>query len=1190
MEDTDAAWMNRLRRDRGFIRTLGACFRALVMVLEDTDDIVFAEAFCALLRLCRGRSGGTEPIPSPIGLHCFEILDDSGAALIARFHRIADQELKGAILKEMPALVALSLQRHDRMRAQSGAGTEHQTGNRKPAKRKPYGRSFEVDKEAPEQWALSFLREFCIPVLRSERNLVRLQDEADVPNGVTETARPLEMSGKRRQGTERNELIWRAVVAFLLELASMTRTASAQQVLRAAIPALQLALTQRELSSGIGAYLFRRLLVVAMQLLTSTEDQLMFLSQQLELWPRLPRSCQTRANLLLLVSLTMEAAYQLPRSRDLSATDLFVPASTAVDVSVVCRSLFPPLRRNLLDSHLVREADWNRLRDTLFCAMVTVYAKLHTSLREPPMPPQPQVNSDVSNDASKEVLLRTRCHELTVSLQFISNFREYVFRYHGLSARYGDLMAALVCLVLEAIFFAREISPSLQQVAIGFIAETLRDCATHVMSPTALKIFSRGICRALPLLPPFDAENELYEMLVGFLERAIPRATALPAQRRSWRSSTGILRFEAPSLLQQTENARVDASAGAPVLGEKAGEAEQSLLGALLENDLGSQFVSPKLDSRMLRSGSNAGAQNRSEALRNIPDLLVDSDADANVEEANRVEERVVPMRKLVSEAAPILYESWSATEYAEFVRRSNLELLGSLFEMQKRFPGANSRALRTHVQLAVMQIALLAESPSRAFRDDVFFDVAATTDSQLRFLRIGEYATPESRDALLRRVASKDDAQLGAFTILHGGKTRPLVAAHVTDAMVETVRALLLHEHLLVDSASPLQQPTQPSNLMPLDALWKERQPALAALMARFLNFIWPALSADRSLPLLSEMVELSDANGPLQIRASHELDRNAGILWLTLDVQYREGICGFADILVGFEDDGESSASDEHEIESVAENPRFPTDSGWLMLPDQYESRFFLRQSGQLRIPLPLRRGVYFVQPVRVRVWWRACHADSAMFSSESAADAKDSAQTSDDSAAMADAAARVWDCASPVQLPLLNYPIEPIWLLLFWPLTNDVVSLDFCHGLWDRCPARRGAAIAPADAVLPAVAHSYLWVRHLLEFLERTFFFVTVAKAPAAEPRHAVLYARSRVHGHAVVIRVNAPLEAETDATNSLGEMSATRKPWILLHMRSEDALFLDVFYGHLERTLQQWNIPLDFRTHDERPLAN
>jgi hypothetical protein len=1186
MEEIDAAWMQRLRRDRGFMRTLGTLFRALVMLLEDTDDAVFAEAFCALLRLCRGRSVVTEPEPSPVGLLCFEILDDSGEALMDRFHRVKDAELKSAILKEMPALVALSLRRHEKTPSEPELDPEQKAVPFRSEKTRQRERASAALGHEKDMWALSFLREFCIPMLRTERSLVRLQDESSIVNESSERASSTEKPNESQQTGERSDSIWRASVAFLLELACICRSSNAQNVLRSAIPSLQLALTQRELSSGIGTYLFRRLLVAAMHLLSSTEDQYTFLSQQLELWPRLPRSCQTCGNLFLLISLIMECSYQLPARREAATADPFVSTMATVEVSSVCRSLFPPLRRNLLDTHMVRETDWNRLRDSLFCAMVVVSAKLRSLLCELSSTRQPSNTPD--NAASREESLRARCHELTVSLQFISNFREYLFRYHGLSARYGDLMAALICLVLEAVFYTRDVSLSLQQLAIGFIAETLRDCATHVASPTALKIFSRGICRALPLLPPFDAENELYEMLAVFLERAIPRAIALPAQRRSWRSSTGLLRFETPSLLQHSEYPTGNVSASNK---QSARAAYDPLLGALLEDGTRSRTGSRRAGNNGSGSTNHMDIRSRTERASYIPDLLVDSDADTHGDEANRADERAVPLRKLVSEAAPLLYESRSGAEYAEFVRRSNLELIGSLFEMQKRFPGANSRALRTYVQLAVMQIALLAESPSRAFRDDVFLDVAATADSQLRFLRIGEYATPESRDALLRRVAAKDDAQLGAFTILSQGKSRPLVAAHVTDALVETIRALLLHEHLLMDCiVVGRHQQIERSNFVALGALWRERHPSGSALSKYFLGLVWPASAADLSRSALGETVTLGDVNGPLQIRANLELDRSLGILWLHLDVQYPEGICGFADIRVGFEGDDDSSSSDESEAEFAAENPSPPTDSGWLVLPDQYTNRIFLRQTSRLRLPLPLRRGVYFVRPIRIRVWWRPCDSESTMFSSDPAGDLGESTQVADDHAARAEAAASVWACTSAAQLSVANIPVEPLWLLLLCPLAIDSISLDFCHGLWDRCPARRGVVMAPTDAALPAIASSYLWVQHLLRFLERTFFLVTVAKAPDMEPRHAVLYGRSRFHGHGIVIRLSVPFETETGTRGGLRESALNKKPWVLLHMRSDDALFLEVFCSHLERVLRQWNIPLDYREENEMPLTN
>jgi hypothetical protein len=1196
-EDVDSIWLRRLRYDQHFLRTLATVFRGLVIALEDPDDEVFAESLLGLVRLCRGRPEGAESARSPLGLHCFEILDASGAAIIARFYQTSDPELKSTILRELPGFIALSLDRH-----KQGSNAAGKTAPRAAPPQTKRKVSCAVDPgagpapEADDLWALSFVREFCMPMLKLERNLVRLEDEAAAETNASHGSGSQPKSHRHTKATERNESVWRAVVVFLLELACLTRNRDVQDLLASELPALQVALSQRELSSGLSAYLFRSLLSASMELLPTPEGQYRFLLKELELWPRRPRSCQTRANLMLLVSLTMDCAYRFPSERVENGAPFGASASAFTDVPSICRALFPPLRRNLLDSHLVRESDWNRLRDTLFCAMTVVCARLHTSLCGTGQQAF-DTNRAHTNPSGQQVdlLSEARCHELTTTLHFLSNFREIVFRYHGLSAQYGDFMAALICLALQAVFYQRGVPLALQQVAIGFMTETLRDCARHVASPTALKIFSRGICCALPLLPPFEAENELYDMLVIFLEQAVARASALPVQRRVWRSSTGVLRFETCAPVRAWQSAEtVELSGSALSPDENKTGAGDPLLQMLLDAGQSPQMLLRKATSGATAPNANAGERKVHAARHSIPSLLLDSDEETNLEEKNPADERQVPLRTLISEAAPMLYDTQTGTEYAEFVRRTNLELIGSIFEMQKRFPGANSRALRTYVQLAVLQIELLAESPSRAYRDDVFLDVAAAADSQLRFLRIGEYATPESRDALLRRVATKDDTQLQAFLIVNGGQARPLVAAHITDAVVDVVRALLLHEHLLMQCVPDALRKATVSEVNGLERSWVTRQPSVAAFIERFLAFVWPRVSTGPAPGTPAPAVQLCGDHGPLRIQAHYTLDHRAGLVRLVLDVEYQEDACGFADIRIGFCGDGDSSDSSDTASSASADAVKSPADAGWLQVPEQYQYRFFLRQSATLQVPLPLRRGVYYVEPIRVRVWWRPCDSLANMFVTESSngTDAAVPVVGVDDYQTRAAAAVAVWQCRTAMPMALGEVPVTPSRLLLFCPLDTGTgaSSLEFCYGLWDRCPAGRAAAMAPAETSLPAVSRSYLWVHYLLRFLETTFSFRTMAKAPDSEPQYAVLYARSRVHGYSVLMRLEAPLDTALQGTGSPRDLEPGMRPWILMHLRSEDALFLDVFHGHLVNALRHWELPLDVREHDERSIMS
>eukprot|EP00166_Cyanidium_caldarium_P002701 ctg_2642.g453 len=487
-------------------------------------------------------------------------------------------------------------------------------------------------------------------------------------------------------------------------------------------------------------------------------------------------------------------------------------------------------------------------------------------------------------------------------------------------------------------------------------------------------------------------------------------------------------------------------------------------------------------------------------------------------------------------------------------VRESNLDLIASIFEIQKRFPGIKSRSLRALVQQAGQLMTALEEGVARSLRDHVFLDVVNTTDSQLRFLRTAEYATPESRDALLRMVSARGrDKELRAFSVWREGAARPLVAAHVADALVDAMRAMLLHQEALADMSREEWLATPGVD-------WTGALRAYQALLQ-----LLPGASHDEPAEAFAPPTALTHEDAPVRVQLTHRLDVVHGVLEALVDVQFVEGANGVADVQVGYVGDD----SEEQEEEEEEEAAPFE-DVGWLEMPEEYITRVRLQHSGVAVARLPVRRGALYTTPVRVRLkWWPYATTSSSSSMEEEGAEAT-----------------RPWLDTAPIEclstrarvLPLELYPVDERSLLFLRQLPPDGIALDAVYALWDLCAARRTIAVAWPTAS-PA--------RTVLDVLRGPFRCAVVASAPPLDdPARALLFARSTFHGCSVLTRLEttpgeAALPRDRKSTSSPGA-------WTMLTLRSEHTAFLNAFCAQFMRTLRDLDPTLEVRDRSDIPL--
>ena len=1134
-----AQYVQWLQRDIDFSRSLLAVYRGLLAALDDEDDEVFLEALRGLLRLAKVDDTRVAPDADAFAEHIFTTLDAVGPWLVRRFHHLEASEHKAQFLESMAGLVAHSVRRHEeRTSAQQTTATAGEQPRNAAATA--------TDRVAQPDWAFAFFSKVCIPLLHSEANMMRLRSESAEGAATQDLMGTADDSGGALANGETNArsafdaVLWTGAVRFTLSLLGYPPAERLRPHLRDALPLVQAAVSREDRHSAFAAWHLRRLLHAARQLLDVPEERFLFLSRQLQVWRRLPRACQNRSHLLLLVSMLMDIAYEMPAPappplppKGVHPLKRAAAATTAaVTPERVASALFPPLRRNLIDDNLVLASDWSRHRDVVFCALLRVLGALRGLL----------VTSATVDPTTADRAVRVSAH-------FLNALREQVFRYYGLSCRYDTALAALTSLCADTAFYLRQCNASTHlYIASTFLMDTVRDCVAHGSSPAALKLYARGVCRVLPLLPPFEGEEELSEVLMDFLVRAVPHAAALPPPRKQWRCVTGMLRFtsatgtEAPG-----EPAGRNPMAQDVLLLAEASPAEELLT-------VGDEERPPNSRDSIL--GGYAAGDAETEQRPSRP--RADSDA------------RVVHPATIAASAAAAAVPS-ALDESA--VRESNLDLIASIFEIQKRFPGIKSRGLRALVQQAGQLMTALEEGVARSLRDHVFLDVVNTTDSQLRFLRTAEYATPESRDALLRMMSTHGrDKELRAFSMWREGAARPLVAAHVADALVDAMRAMLLHQEALADMLREEWLATPGVD-------WTGALRAYQALLQ-----LLPGASRDGPAEAFAPPTALTHEDAPVRMQLTHRLDAVHGVLEALVEVQFVEGASGVADVQVGYVGDG----SEEQEVEEEEEEEEAAPfeDVGWLETPEEYITRVRLQHSGVVVARLPVRRGALYTTPVRVRLkWWPyATTTTTTTMEEESEPEGEEGVE-----------ATTPWLDTAPIErlstrarvLPLELYPVDERSLLFLRQLPPDGIALDAVYALWDWCAARRTIAVAWPTAVEGVAPPTVSPARAVLDVLRGPFRCAVVASAPPLDdPARALLFARSTFHGCSVLTR----LETTPGAAALPHDRKSTSSPgaWTVLTLRSEHTAFLNAFCSQFMRTLRDLDPTLEVRDRSDIPL--